>query len=448
MLRRALGAAAPRRPQLFDVAASTARRNYAPAPGSAGACVPLATCAARNLVAALSRAPSLQGPLTARASRGFVSRPPPERPGWRPIRKIMAANRGEIAIRIFRAATEMNIKTVAIYSKEDFGSLHRYKADESFLVGKGKSPIAAYLSAEEIVEKAVEHGVDAIHPGYGFLSENVHFARLCEANGIAFVGPESSVLNKFGDKTLARQLAIDAGVPVVPGTDGECNTHEEVRSFIEDGPDPVGYPVIVKAAHGGGGRGMRVVRSAAELEENLARAQSEALTAFGNAAVFVERYVEAPRHVEVQILSDGETTFHLYERDCSVQRRFQKVVEIAPSVGLPEDLQKALHDDAVRLTSAAGYRAAGTVEFLVDPTTWNHYFIEVNPRIQVEHTVTEVVTGVDLVQSQIRVAQGETLAEIGLDLRGNHFSAITRPCWLRRAVRDPQGHAIEQASRR
>ena len=332
----------------------------------------------------------------------------------RQIKKLMAANRGEIAIRIFRAATELDIRTVAIYSKEDKKSMHRYKADEAYQVGTNASPVGAYLGYEEIVKVALENDVDAIHPGYGFLSENVHFARLCEANGIAFVGPESSVLNKFGDKTLARQLAIDAGVPVVPGTDGECNTHEEVRSFIEDGPDPVGYPVIVKAAHGGGGRGMRVVRSAAELEENLARAQSEALTAFGNAAVFVERYVEAPRHVEVQILSDGETTFHLYERDCSVQRRFQKVVEIAPSVGLPEELQKALHDDAVRLTSAAGYRAAGTVEFLVDPTTWNHYFIEVNPRIQVEHTVTEVVTGVDLVQSQIRVAQGETLAEIGL----------------------------------
>lgn len=332
----------------------------------------------------------------------------------RQIKKLMAANRGEIAIRIFRAATELDIRTVAIYSKEDKKSMHRYKADEAYQVGTHASPVGAYLGYEEIVKVALEHDVDAIHPGYGFLSENVHFARLCEANGIAFVGPESTVLNKFGDKTLARQLAIDAGVPVVPGSDGECNTHEEVRSFIEDGEDPVGYPVIVKAAHGGGGRGMRVIRSHEELGENLERAQSEALTAFGNAAMFVERYVEAPRHVEVQILSDGETTYHLYERDCSVQRRFQKVVEIAPSVGLPVELQKRLHEDAVRLISAAGYRAAGTVEFLVDPTTWNHYFIEVNPRIQVEHTVTEVVTGVDLVQSQIRVAQGETLAEIGL----------------------------------
>ncbi len=332
----------------------------------------------------------------------------------RPIKKLMAANRGEIAIRIFRAATELNIKTVAIYSKEDMKSMHRYKADEAYMVGANTSPVGAYLGYEEIVEVALENGVDAIHPGYGFLSENVHFARLCEANGIAFIGPESTVLNKFGDKTLARQLAIDTGVPVVPGTPGECNTLEEVRAFIEGGDDPVGYPVIVKAAHGGGGRGMRVVRDGSELEENLARAQSEALTAFGNAAVFVERYVDSPRHVEVQILSDGESTLHLYDRDCSVQRRFQKVVEIAPSVGLPDDLRRAMLDDAVRLTSTAGYRCAGTVEFLVDPVTWKHYFIEVNPRIQVEHTVTEVVTGVDLVQSQIRVTQGETLQETGL----------------------------------
>ncbi|KAH8066829.1 pyruvate carboxylase [Aureococcus anophagefferens] len=258
----------------------------------------------------------------------------------------MAANRGEIAIRIFRAATGLDIRTVAIYSKEDMKSMHRYKADEAYLVGKEASPVGAYLGYEEIVG--------------------------------------SSVLNKFGDKTLARQLAVDTGVPVV-GTPGECNTLEEVRAFVEGGDDPVGYP----------------------------SSAVEALSA-GDAAVFVERYVDSPRHVEVQILSDGESTVHLYDRDCSVQRRFQKVVEIAPSVGLPDDLRAALLADAVRLTSAAGYRCAGTVEFLVDPATWKHYFIEVNPRIQVEHTVTEVVTGVDLVQSQIMVTAGETLAEIGL----------------------------------
>jgi pyruvate carboxylase len=332
----------------------------------------------------------------------------------RPIKKLMAANRGEIAICIFRAATELDIRTVAIYSKEDMKSMHRYKADEAYMVGANASPVGAYLGYEEIVETALAHDVDAIHPGYGFLSENVHFARLCEANGIAFIGPESSVLNKFGDKTLARALAIAHDVPVVPGTEGECNTLDEVRAFVEGGADPCGYPVIVKAAHGGGGRGMRVVRAPEELAENLARAQSEALSAFGNAAVFVERYVDDPRHVEVQILSDGESTVHLYERDCSVQRRFQKVVEIAPAFGLPAETRAKLLDDAVRLTSAAGYRCAGTVEFLVDPTDWSHYFIEVNPRIQVEHTVTEVVTGIDLVQSQIEVTAGKTLAEIGI----------------------------------
>ncbi|KAH8077565.1 pyruvate carboxylase [Aureococcus anophagefferens] len=327
-----------------------------------------------------------------RAARGGLRRPGAARPATRafalaprrPIRKLMAANRGEIAIRIFRAATELDIRTVAIYSKEDMKSMHRYKADEAYLVGKEASPVGAYLGYEEIVDVALANGVDAIHPGYGFLSENVHFARLCEANGIAFVGPESSVLNKFGDKTLARQLAVDTGAAVPARR--RVQHAEEVRAFVEGGDDPVGYPVIVKAAHGGGGRGMRVVRDASELEENLA----------------------------AEILSDGESTVHLYDRDCSVQRRFQKVVEIAPSVGLPDDLRAALLADAVRLTSAAGYRCAGTVEFLVDPATWKHYFIEVNPRIQVEHTVTEVVTGVDLVQSQIMVTAGKTLAEIGL----------------------------------
>eukprot|EP00628_Pelagophyceae_sp_CCMP2097_P030687 CAMPEP_0184186368 /NCGR_PEP_ID=MMETSP0976-20121227/387_1 /TAXON_ID=483370 /ORGANISM="non described non described, Strain CCMP2097" /LENGTH=1136 /DNA_ID=CAMNT_0026490657 /DNA_START=46 /DNA_END=3454 /DNA_ORIENTATION=- len=346
----------------------------------------------------------------------------------------MAANRGEIAIRIFRAASEkrfvasgrparrlrpsasvpLDIRTVAIYSKEDMKSMHRYKADEAYMVGKDKSPVGAYLGYEEIVDVALRNDVDAIHPGYGFLSENAHFARLCEDRGIAFVGPKSDVLNKFGDKTLARELAIRHGVPVVPGTPGECNTLTEVRAFVEDGANAVGYPVIIKAAHGGGGRGMRVVRNAAELGENLERAQSEALAAFGNAAVFVERYVDSPRHVEVQILADGDSTLHLYERDCSVQRRFQKVVEVAPSTGLPDELKAALLGDAVRLTAAAGYSCAGTVEFLVDPKTWKHYFIEVNPRIQVEHTVTEVVTAVDIVQAQIRIAQGESLADIGL----------------------------------
>jgi pyruvate carboxylase len=341
---------------------------------------------------------------------GPLATPPPSRPGWRPVRKLMAANRGEIAIRIFRAATEMNIKTVAIYSKEDFGSLHRYKADESFLVGQGKSPIGAYLSAEEIVEKAVEHNVDAIHPGYGFLSENTRFVELCEQAGIAFVGPPSKVIQRFGDKTEARTLAREFDVPIVPGTEQAVTTIQGCEEFTAE----YGYPIIIKAAFGGGGRGMRVVREPSELKQSFESASNEALTAFGDGSVFIERYVDSPRHVEVQILADGTDTVHLFERDCSVQRRHQKVVECAPAIGLPDDVTQALWADAVRITRGAGYINAGTVEFLVDPKTWNHYFIEVNPRIQVEHTVTEVITGVDLVQSQIRVAAGQKLADIGL----------------------------------
>ena len=322
----------------------------------------------------------------------------------------MAANRGEIAIRIFRAATEMNLKTVAIYSKEDFGSLHRYKADESFLVGEGKSPIGAYLSAEEIVAKAVEHEVDAIHPGYGFLSENTKFVELCEQAGIAFIGPPSKVIQRFGDKTEARELARQFNVPIVPGTEAAVTDLAGCEAFVAE----AGLPIIIKAAFGGGGRGMRVVREAGELKQAFESASNEALTAFGDGSVFIERYVDSPRHVEVQIVSDGTDTVHLFERDCSVQRRHQKVVETAPAVGLPEGLREKLYEDAVRITSGAGYFCAGTVEFLVDPKTWNHYFIEVNPRIQVEHTVTEVITGVDLVQTQIRIAAGQKLKELGL----------------------------------
>ena len=267
----------------------------------------------------------------------------------------------------------MNIKTVAIYSKEDFGSLHRYKADEAFLIGEGKSPIAAYLSAEEIVEKAVEHNVDAIHPGYGFLSENTRFVELCEKAGIAFVGPPSKVIHRFGDKTEARALAREFDVPIVPGTESAVTDLAGCEAFAAE----YGYPMIIKAAFGGGGRGMRVVRTAEELKQAYESASNEALTAFGDGSVFIERYVDSPRHVEVQILADGTDTIHLFERDCSVQRRHQKVVEVAPAIGLPDDVTKALWEDAVRITKGAGYFCAGTVEFLVDPKTWNHYFIEV-----------------------------------------------------------------------
>ena len=294
-------------------------------------------------------------PLTRRMST-VLETPPPVRPGWRPIRKILAANRGEIAIRICRAATEMDIKTVAIYSKEDLGSLHRYKADESFQIGAGKSPVAAYLSAEEIVELAKKEGVDAIHPGYGFLSENTRFVQLCEEAGIIFIGPPSKVIHSFGDKTEARKLAVEYDVPIVPGTETSVSTVAEAAEFC----DSIGYPVICKAAFGGGGRGMRVVRNAEELGPLFNEASNEAEKAFGDGSMFIERYVDSPRHIEIQILSDGTDVVHLFERDCSVQRRHQKVVEVAPSVGLPADLTQTLYADAVRICKGAGCVGAGT----------------------------------------------------------------------------------------
>lgn len=328
----------------------------------------------------------------------------------RPIRKLLCANRGEIAIRVFRAATELGIRTVAIFSREDRVHLHRYKADEAYLVGRGKSPVAAYLGVDEIVELARAHDVDAIHPGYGFLAERSAFARACAAADIRFVGPAPEVLDTFGDKTAARALAIASGVPVVPGSDGPVADLAAARAFAAEH----GFPLIIKAAMGGGGRGMRVVRDAAALDEAFARATSEAQASFGDGTVFIERYVAGPRHIEVQILGDrAGGLVHLFERDCSVQRRHQKVIESAPALGLADDLRARLHQDALSLARRVGYENAGTVEFLVDETG-RHYFIEVNPRIQVEHTVTEEITGVDLVQSQIRIAGGATLAELGL----------------------------------
>ena len=328
----------------------------------------------------------------------------------RPITKLLCANRGEIAIRVFRAATELGIRTVAIYSHEDRVHLHRYKADEAYMLGRDFSPVGAYLAIDRIVEVAKDAGVDGIHPGYGFLSENARFAQACEDAGIAFVGPSPSVLRALGDKTAARTLAEKAGVVTVPGTDGPVATIEEAEAFAQE----AGYPLIVKAAMGGGGRGMRVVRAASELEEAFSRAASEALSAFGDGTVFIERFVEHPRHIEVQILGDAAgDVLHLYERDCSVQRRHQKLVEMAPALNLAPALRKTLCDDAVKLAKAVGYRNAGTIEFLVD-RDGKHYFIEANPRIQVEHTVTEEVTSIDLVQAQIQIAGGATFGDLGL----------------------------------
>ena len=284
-------------------------------------------------------------------------------PNTRPIRKLLCANRGEIAIRVFRAATELGIRTVAIFSREDRVHLHRYKADEAYVVGRGKSPVAAYLDIEEIIATAKENQVDAIHPGYGFLSERASFARRCAEEGITFIGPSPEVLESLGDKTSARELAIEAGVPVVPGSDGPVEDLAAAQAFVEEH----GLPVIVKAAMGGGGRGMRVVRKVEELEAAFETAVSEATSAFGDGTVFLERYIDRPRHIEVQILGDAQGNIvHFYERDCSVQRRHQKVVETAPATGLAAEVRQELTDYAVRLAEKVSYRNAGTVEFLVD----------------------------------------------------------------------------------
>jgi pyruvate carboxylase len=331
----------------------------------------------------------------------------------KPIRKLLAANRSEIAIRIFRAANELGLRTVGIYSQEDRLALHRFKADEAYQVGAGKGPVVAYLDIAGIVALAKEKGVDAIHPGYGFLSENPAFARACEKAGIVFIGPTPELLELLGDKTAARRLANSAGVPVLPGTDQSIGSAAEARKFAAS----IGYPVIVKAAMGGGGRGMRVVRNEVELEQRLEEAQGEAKSAFGDASVFLEKYLPRARHLEVQILADNHgNLLHLYERDCSVQRRHQKVVEVAPATNLPSSVRAELCDAAVRLARKAKYRNAGTVEFLYDVDAQKWYFIEVNPRIQVEHTVTEMVTGIDLVRSQILVAQGHKLHDEPLAL--------------------------------
>jgi len=320
------------------------------------------------------------------------------------IKKVLVANRGEIAIRVFRACTELNIRTVAIYSKEDAGSYHRYKADEAYLVGMGKKPIDAYLDIEDIIKTAKLHDVDAIHPGYGFLSENIQFAKRCEEEGIIFIGPKSKHLDMFGDKVKARHQAIQANIPVIPGTDGPIDSLDEAKEFAAQH----GYPLMIKAALGGGGRGMRVVRDEASLAESYERAKSEAKAAFGSDEVYVEKLVENPKHIEVQILGDHSgNVVHLYERDCSVQRRHQKVVEVAPSLSLSEDLRNQICDAAVQLMANVSYINAGTVEFLVSGKEF--YFIEVNPRVQVEHTITEMITGVDIVQSQILIADGYDL---------------------------------------
>ncbi|PRT55287.1 Pyruvate carboxylase [Wickerhamiella sorbophila] len=329
-----------------------------------------------------------------------------------PNNKILVANRSEIAVRVFRTAHELSMVTVGIYAHEDMLSMHRLKADEAYVIGKpGQfTPVGAYLQIDEIIKIAKLHNVNMIHPGYGFLSENSEFARKVIEAGIIWVGPPPEVIDSVGDKVSARYLADRAGVPTVPGTPGPIDNVEQARAFVAEH----GFPVIIKAAFGGGGRGMRVVREGEDIEDAFIRATSEAKTAFGNGTVFIERFLDKPKHIEVQLLADGEgNVIHLFERDCSVQRRHQKVVEIAPAVSLNEGVRNAILADAVKLAQVAGYKNAGTAEFLVDNQN-RHYFIEINPRIQVEHTITEEITGIDIVAAQIQIAAGATLEDLGL----------------------------------
>ncbi len=327
--------------------------------------------------------------------------------------KLLAANRSEIAVRIFRSATELGYRTVGIYANEDRFGVHRFKADEAYLVGKGRGPVAAYLDIPSIIDLAKAKGVDLIHPGYGFLSENADFARACEENGLSFVGPSADLLGRMGDKIEARKIAEKAKVPTLPGTQDPISDRREAVRVAKK----IGFPLIIKAAFGGGGRGMRVVKDPKDLISLLDEAQGEAGRAFGNDAVFLERYIGRAKHIEVQIIGDKQgNVVHLHERDCSVQRRHQKVIEIAPSVGLPDEVRRDLCEAAVKIAKSIGYYNAGTVEFLLDLDTLEWFFIEMNPRIQVEHTVTEVITGIDIVRTQCLIALGHSLFsdEIGI----------------------------------
>lgn len=360
-----------------------------------------------------------------------VSRNVQESGQYSPIKKVLVANRGEIAIRVLRACHEMNIRGVAIYSEQDKQQMHRLKADESYLIGKGLPPVAAYLNMQEIIRVALENDVDAIHPGYGFLSERGDFAESVINAGLRFIGPTPDAIYAMGDKVRARKTAIDAGIQVVAGTPGPVERVEDAVEFCKT----YGLPVIFKAAHGGGGRGMRRVQAMAEVEDAFERAQSEALSAFGNGSLFLEKFIERPRHIEVQILGDRYgNVVHLYERDCSVQRRHQKVIEVAPAPNLPTEIRDAMTRDAVRLAKYVGYENAGTVEYLLDENG-KYYFIEVNARLQVEHTVTEEITGIDLVQSQIRIAEGKSLQELGLLQHNIYPSGCSIQC--RMTTEDP-----------
>jgi pyruvate carboxylase subunit A len=319
------------------------------------------------------------------------------------FKKILVANRGEIAMRIIRACRELGIRTVAIYAECESTAIYVKKADESYLIGPG--PVQGFLNMQAIVDLAKRAGADGIHPGYGFLSENAEFASLCETSGIAFIGPSPAAIARMGNKVEARTIAREAGVPIVPGTEGGITDPSEALRFGER----IGYPIMVKASMGGGGRGLRVVRTAEDLLTHMESARREALSAFGDGEVFLEKYIEAPHHIEFQILADKHGhVIHLGERDCSIQRRHQKLIEIAPSLVLTKELRAQMGEAAIAIAKAVNYDNAGTIEFLLDRDR-QYYFIEMNTRIQVEHTITEQITAIDLVRAQITVAAGQPL---------------------------------------
>jgi pyruvate carboxylase len=354
-----------------------------------------------------------------------------------PIKKLLVANRGEIAIRVLRAATELLIKTVAVYTYEDRYSLHRYKADEAYQIGRNEDPLKPYLDIEEIIRVAKHEGADAIHPGYGFLSENATFAGRCAEEGLIFVGPRAEVMEQLGDKLAAKKVARNAGVPLIEDSEVDAANMDLAKQEAER----IGFPVMVKAAAGGGGRGMRVVRSADELVKNLTEAGNEARVAFGDSTVFLEKFIEMPKHIEVQIMGDNHGNLvHIFERDCSVQRRFQKVVEMAPATTLKEITKQKLYDYAIRICKQVNYNNVGTVEFLVDRQE-NIFFIEVNPRIQVEHTVTEEITGIDIVKNQLLIAQDFKLTDPEINIQSQAqitYSGVAIQC--RVTTEDPSNN--------
>lgn len=358
--------------------------------------------------------------------------------------KILVANRGEIAIRIMRAANEMGKRTVAVYAEEDKLGLHRFKADEAYRIGEGLGPVAAYLSIEEMIRVAKQSGADAIHPGYGLLSENPEFVDACANNGITFIGPRAETMRALGDKASARRVAQEAGVPVIPATGVLGDDMDAIRAEAEE----IGYPFMLKASWGGGGRGMRPIHSPDELEEKIREGRREAEAAFGNGEGYLEKMIERARHVEVQILGDKQGgLYHLYERDCSVQRRNQKVVERAPAPYLTEDQRAEICELGRKICAHVNYECAGTVEFLMDMADGKFYFIEVNPRVQVEHTVTEEVTGIDIVQAQILIAEGKTIAEATGKASQEEVRLNGHALQTRITTEDPQNNFIPDYGR-